>query len=56
MASIHIELQVRNQVRGREAMFFSKNLIVPDVPRPLIELDRDISDAPRSVAERLFAI
>lgn len=30
----------RNRVRGREAMFFSEGLIVPDVPPPLQELSR----------------
>jgi DNA adenine methylase len=50
-----LNYSARNQVRGREAMFFSKNLVVPDVPRPLIELDRDLSETPRPVAKRLFA-
>ena len=30
----------RNRVRGREAMFFSDGLVVPDVPNPLKELSR----------------
>ena len=30
----------RKRMRGREAMFFSDGLIIPDVPRPLAELHR----------------
>ena len=33
----------RNKVRGREAMFFSPGMKIPEVPSPLIELDRQIA-------------
>lgn len=50
-----LNYSARNRVRGREAMFFSNGLVVPDVPRPLSELDRDISSCPRPAAVRSFA-
>lgn len=50
-----LNYSARNQVRGREAMFFSDGLIVPEIPRPLIELDRDISSIPRPPSKRSFA-
>lgn len=51
-----LNYSARNASRGREAMFFSTGLRVPDVPRPLIELDRDVGTAPRSVDYREFAM
>ncbi len=50
-----LNYSARNPSRGREAMFFSKNLEVPRVPEPLIEIDRDISARPRAVNKREFA-
>lgn len=35
-----LNYSARNRVRGREAMFFSSDLKVPEVPDPLIEIDR----------------
>ena len=35
-----INYSARNKLRGREAMFFSENLIVPEVQAPMEELDR----------------
>lgn len=50
-----LNYSARNKVRGREAMFFSSELAIPDVPRPLIELARE-TDAPiKSVSRRDFA-
>ena len=50
-----LSYSARNKTRGREAMFFSKGLIVPEVPRPLIEIDRDMAKKPRPVEQRHFA-
>lgn len=50
-----LNYSARNQTRGREAMFFSDGLGVPDVAKPLVEIDRDISQVPRLVSKRLFA-
>jgi DNA adenine methylase len=50
-----LNYSARNTLRGREAMFFSQGLIVPDVPSPLVEIDRDISATPRPVKRRQFA-
>lgn len=47
-----LNYSARNRLRGREAMFFSDGLIVPDVPKPLIEIDRDNVDAHRPVSAR----
>lgn len=35
-----LSYSARNRVRGHEAMFFSDNLTVPDVPAPLREINR----------------
>lgn len=50
-----LNYSARNRLRGREAMFFSEGLIVPEVPKPLVEIDRDNTDSHRSVSERTFA-
>ncbi|WP_235285025.1 DNA adenine methylase [Thalassospira sp. HJ] len=50
-----LNYSARKAERGREAMFFSHGLQVPDVPKPLIELDREICSAPRAVAKRNVA-
>ena len=50
-----INYSARNIIRGREVMFFSRNLAVPDVPTPLHEIDRDLRSRPRPVARREFA-
>jgi hypothetical protein len=49
-----LNYSARNRLRGREAMFFSDGLIVPEVPRPLVEIDRDDTENHRSVRERTF--
>lgn len=51
-----LNYSARNRLRGREAMFFSEGLIVPEVPKPLVELDRDDLDNHRPVAARSFAM
>ncbi len=50
-----LNYSARNATRGREVMFFSPKLVVPEVPKPLVEIDRDITSKPRQVSERLFA-
>lgn len=50
-----LNYSARNTVKGREAMFFSKGLEVPQLPAPLAEIDRDLSAKPRAVAQRVFA-
>jgi DNA adenine methylase len=42
--------------RGREAMFFSDGLMIPEVSKPLIEFGREVGDVVNSVSERLFAV
>lgn len=51
-----LNYSARNITRGREVMFFSKNLLVPDVPKPLHEIDRDLRSRPRPVSDRDFAV
>lgn len=50
-----LNYSARNITRGREVMFFSKNLIVPVMPVPLQEVDRDLRSRPRPVSNRKFA-
>jgi DNA adenine methylase len=50
-----LNYSARNVTKGREVMFFSKNLIVPTVPSPLHEIDRDLRSRPRPVANREYA-
>lgn len=50
-----LNYSARSAVQGREAMFFSTKLIVPEVPRPLIEIDRDLRRPPKPVSRRKFA-
>jgi DNA adenine methylase len=50
-----LNYSARNAGRGREAMFFSKDLQVPAVPKPLMELDRDLGHEIRPVNQRQFA-
>ena len=49
-----LNYSARNKVRGREAMFFSEGMTVPDLPKPLMEIDRDLTKKPRPVDRRLF--
>lgn len=49
-----LNYSARNKTRGREAMFFNEGLVVPDVPKPLIEIDRDVREQPRPVDQRVF--
>ncbi len=51
-----LNYSARSASRGREAMFFSDGLRVPHVPKPLVELDRDVGANPRPVDQREFAI
>ncbi|MBV6649001.1 MAG: DNA adenine methylase [Hoeflea sp.] len=51
-----LNYSARNRLRGREAMFFSSGLIVPEVPTPLLEIDRDDAGSHRSVSERTFTV
>jgi len=50
-----LNYSARNRLRGREAMFFSKDLKVPVVPKPLIEIDRDDLISHRDITQRCFA-
>lgn len=50
-----LNYSARNIMRGREVMFFSKGLIVPEVLEPLREVDRDMQKFPRPVIQRNFA-
>ncbi|TWI20371.1 DNA adenine methylase [Mesorhizobium tianshanense] len=50
-----LNYSARNVTRGREVMFFSRNLFIPEVRTPLHEIDRDIYKRPRPVSEREFA-
>lgn len=50
-----LNYSARNAIRGREVLFFSPQLIIPNVPKPLVEIDRDIGSRPRAVSEREFA-
>lgn len=50
-----LSYSARNRTRGREAMFFSDGLVVPDMPKPLTEIDRDFTNQPRPVDKRLFS-
>lgn len=50
-----LNYSARNRVRGREAMFFSPGLVVPEMPNSVVELDRDISVKPRKLKHRKFA-
>ncbi|MEM9524610.1 MAG: DNA adenine methylase [Pseudomonadota bacterium] len=49
-----LNYSARNTVRSREVMFFSKGLEIPEVPKPLLEIDRDTGPSPRKVADRVF--
>ena len=51
-----LNYSARKAVRGREVMFFSANLIVPEITKPLVENDRDIREIPRPVLGRTFAV
>lgn len=50
-----LNYSARNRMRGREAMFFSQGLVVPEVPKPLVELDRDDVEKHRPLSDRSFA-
>jgi DNA adenine methylase len=49
-----LNYSARNAVRGRESMFFSEGLKVPDLPSPLLELDRNTEAERRPLAARSF--
>ena len=51
-----LNYSARNRLRGREVMFFSNGLVVPDVPKPLVEIDRDCQSEHRPVSSRSFAV
>lgn len=51
-----LNYSARNAVRGREVLFFSPNLSVPEVLAPLSEIARDIRKFPLPVYKREFAI
>lgn len=44
----------RNVTRGREVMFFSRDLIVPQMPTPLCEVDRGFSNRPKPILRHEF--
>ena len=50
-----LNYSVRNIMKGREAMFFSEDIVVPDLRSPLHEIDRDICVEPKPVSMRSFA-
>jgi DNA adenine methylase len=50
-----LNYSARNVARGREVMFFSPGLIVPEVVSPLMELDRDLRRRPMAVSRRSFS-
>ena len=50
-----LSYSARNNFRGREAMFFSSGLKIPEVKSPLVEIEREIGVIPRSVSLRKFA-
>jgi DNA adenine methylase len=50
-----LNYSARNKVRGREAMFFSDCLNIPDLPSPLREIDRADTREFRPVSKRSFA-
>ncbi len=49
-----LNYSARNVIRGREAMFFSRNLVVPEVVKPLIEIDREFGEIKRPAQTRYF--
>lgn len=51
-----LNYSARNITRGREVMFFSRGLVVPEVCAPLCEIDRDLGDKPRPVRAREFVM
>ncbi|MDN7353321.1 DNA adenine methylase [Acetobacter senegalensis] len=46
-----LNYSARNATRGREVMFFSQNLQVPEVSAPLMEVDRDVLGRRRPIIE-----
>lgn len=50
-----LNYSARNVTRGREVMFFSPNLVVPEVTAPLQEIDRASAERMKPVSERIFA-
>lgn len=50
-----LNYSARNIMKGREVMFFSDNLIIPEPPKSLYEIDRDLRAHPRPVSNRNFA-
>lgn len=50
-----LNYSARKVSRGREVMFFSPDLVVPKMPAPLYEIERDLRRKPRPVCERQFA-
>ena len=50
-----LNYSARNATRGREVMFFSQNLSVPEVSAPLYEIERDLRGKPKPVSKREFA-
>ncbi len=50
-----LNYSARTSSRGREAMFFSRNLEIPGVRSPLVEIDRDAQTPTRPLEARVFA-
>jgi len=49
-----LNYSARKAEKGREVMFFSHGLVVPDLPAPLAENDRSLTGPQRPVPERYF--
>ena len=51
-----LNYSARNKTRGREAMFFSKGLIVPEVPKPLVEIRSRFDEAASTSWKAIFRL
>lgn len=50
-----IGYSARNRIQGREAMFFSENIVVPGVSKPLSELGRGVSSDLIAASDRAYS-